>query len=316
MSFNTEVLLGACQSALAMRNRGLTDEEIAGRLQQVGFSAEMAAGILQETLPTFLRKTGGQGRMPGPPKVFISHSHHDREAASYLQKILEQHQVRTYLDQHQIVAGQELKDRLDLGLMWCEKLLLLWSGSAKQSEFVQWEWQRAHLLMKDLVPYMLDRTGLPSQLAGLVYVDLTDQDHGHAELLRAILGRKWKPETTTPFPGLWRAEFSLAGLGEAEYALELRANGQVLGTGRIKGSGLLGQLSHELGVSNVLGMEIPLEGTWSFKDRERMLELDITATLMGQTNRDVVRIHTTGKEQGWLQGQTLGGLPWRLRREH
>jgi len=61
-------------------------------------------------------------------------------------------------------------------------------------------------------------------------------------------------------------------------------------------------------------MEIPLSGTWSYDDRERFQELDITGTLMGQANRDVVKIRATGKEKGWLQGQTLGGLPWRLRR--
>jgi len=307
--------MGACQSILSMRSHGLSDKEISGRLEEVGFSPQIAGDIFQGFLPDFLRKTGGQGRIPGPPRVFISHSHHDREAASYLEKVLEQQEVRTYFDQHQIVAGQDLKDRLGSGLIWCEKLLLLWSRRSRKSDFVQWEWQRARFLMKEIVPYVLDRTQLPSQLEELVYIDLSDQKHGHAELLRAILGRKWKPDTATPFPGLWRAELSLGGVGGAEYQLELRANGQILGAGRIKDLGLMGELAKNFGVSQILTMEIPITGTWSFDDREHMLELDITATLMGQANRDVVRVRATGNERGWFKGQTLGGLPWRLRRE-
>lgn len=313
-SATTEAILGAYQSAAAMRNHGLTDKEIRSRFEELGIPPDTVAGIVQD-IPMFLHKTQGQGRMPGPPKVFISHSHYDRQPASYIQKILEQHKVRTFLDQHQIVAGQVLKDRLGLGLIWCEKLLLFWSKHARQSEFVQWEWRRAQFLMKEVVPYMLDRTPLPSELNEIVHIDQSDRNHGHAELLRAILGRTWKPDSATPFPGLWRAELSLGGVGDAEYQLELRANGQILGEGRIKNLGLMGELASSLGVSQILSMEIPVTGTWSFNDRENMLELDITATFMDQVNRDVVRIRAAGNERGWLKGQTLGGLQWRLRRE-
>ena len=298
-----------------MRSRGVSDKEIRKRLREIGLQADTAETAVQ-VIPVFLQKTGGAGRVAGPPKVFISHSHHDRETASYLQKILDQNQVRTFLDQHLIVPGQDLKDRLIKGLLWCDELVLLWSEQADQSEFVWWEWQRAQMLMKGLIPYVLDATALPDQLKGLVYIDRSDRKHGHADLLRTILGHQWKPDSTTPFPGLWHAELSLSGLGEAEYALELRANGQIIGQGRIKQSGLMGGLAQSLGVSGVLSMEIPLSGTWSYDDRERILELDITGTLMGKTNRDVVKIRATGKEKGWLQGQSLGGLPWRLRREH
>ena len=92
-----------------------------------------------------------------------------------------------------IVPGQELKVRLTSGILWCDKLLLLWSGHSNRSEFVQWEWRRAYRLMKDIVPYALDDTPPPNELTRLVYVDRSDQKHGHAGLLRAIRGRHWKP---------------------------------------------------------------------------------------------------------------------------
>jgi hypothetical protein len=314
-SGNQESIFSIMQTAATLRSHGVSDKEIRRRLVEIGLQPDTAAGAIHG-LPAFVQKTGGAGRVAGPPKVFISHSHSDRKTASYLQKILDQNQARTYLDQHAIVPGQDLKARLTLGLVWCDQLLLLWSQYAAQSTFVRWEWQRAQMLMKGLLPYALDGTPLPGELEGLVYIDRSDQKHGHADLLRTILGRQWKPDTGTPFPGLWRAELSFGGLGEAEYELELRANGQIIGHGRIKEAGLMGGLAQSLGVSGVLSMEIPLSGTWSYDDAEKILELDITGTLMGQANRDVVRIHATGKEAGWLQGQTLGGLPWRLRRLH
>jgi hypothetical protein len=314
ISFQTQIICGIYQSALTMRAHGLSDKKIKKRLRNIGFQQKFVSGVMEE-LPGFLEQTHGQGRLPGPSRVFISHSHKDRKTASYIQKILQKNDVPSFLDQHQIVAGQDLKDRLLNGIIWCEKLLLFWSRHAKESEYVQWEWQHARLLMKEIVPYKLDQTQLPPELHGQVFVSIADQKHGHAELFRSILGRGWKPDETTPFPGYWHAELSLAGFGQAEYELELRANGQIIGTGRIKEVGFAGRLAHTLGVSQILSMKIPITGTWSYKDRENILEFNITATFMNQISNEVVNIYTSGKERGWLQGQTLGGLPWRLRRE-
>ena len=46
-----------------------------------------------------------------------------------------------------------------------------------------------------------------------------------------------------------------------------------------------------------------------------MLQLEITASLLGQTGEpEVVMIRATGEEEGWLQGEGLDGKSWRLRR--
>lgn len=313
-STDKETIWSIFQTAAGMRLRGLSDRDIENRLIEVGLVSDTARAAVQG-LTDFLEKTGGLGRVNGPPKIFLSHSHRDRDTAAYLQKILKDNGIRTFLDQHQIVPGQELEDRLTLGLIWCDKLLLLWSAYANGSKFVHWECKHADRLVKDMVPYVLDSTPLPRRLGRLVFIDSSDQTHGHVQLLRMVLGRGWKPPSpATLFPGLWRANLNLLGFGEAEYELELRANGQVIGNGQIKQSGLMGDLARDLGVSQVLSMNIPITGTWSYDDRENILQLDITATLMGQMNRDVVTVRTTGEEKGWLQAQTLGGLPWRLKR--
>lgn len=45
-----------------------------------------------------------------------------------------------------------------------------------------------------------------------------------------------------------------------------------------------------------------------------MLTLTVTASGFGQQNTDVVRIRTTGRERGEIQGQDLAGRTWTLRR--
>jgi hypothetical protein len=176
------------------------------------------------------------------------------------------------------------------------------------------EWQFARRLVRQIIPYKLDATPVPPALKGLVHIDRSDENRAHAELLRAILGVDWSPEGSSPFPGQWIARLSLMGMGEAEYNLEFRVNGQILGEGHIVNSGLLAGMMTDIGAGNVLDMRIPVNGAWQFKKRERILELDITAEMMGQVNRDVVQIHTSGEEQGWLQGTSMGGLPWQLHR--
>ena len=45
------------------------------------------------------------------PKIFLSHSHNDRQFATELQKILEDQGGETYLDQDKIQAGDILPGR-------------------------------------------------------------------------------------------------------------------------------------------------------------------------------------------------------------
>ncbi len=307
----TDVMISTLQMVVAMQRAGLNDEEIEERLREVNMTPDGIAG-LWKTLPTFLEKTGG--RVPGPPKVFLSHSHLDRETVAYIENILQKNGVSTFLDQHQIVPGQELKSRLDMGLLWCDKFILFWSAHAQVSDFVQWEWKRAQRLMKDIVPYALDKTPLPSRLKGRVFIDRSDQKHGHADLLRVVLGREWKPPRHTPFPGRWRAECNVLGFGEAEYELELRANGQIVGNGGVKPGFMAGIAGQDPALAQVLRMRFPISGTWSYDDREQILKLETSVTFMGRTNQEVVTVHTTGHDRGWIHGQSLSGMPWRLQR--
>ncbi len=210
--------------------------------------------------------------------VFVSHSHADRETAVDLNRVLTKHGAQVFLDQARIEAGDPLPDRLRDGIRWCNRFLLLWSSSASRSKWVREEWNYAYDEKKKILPYRLDSTPLPDVLDNLVYIDSGDQGVGHANLLSAVFGRTFTPaDPTELFPGLWRARLAIGGLGDTTYDVELRKNGQLVGSGSMGQSGIVGELARQTGHGHLLDMKIPLRGRWSYEDVARILTLDITA---------------------------------------
>ena len=133
------------------------------------------------------------------PKVFISHSHADRNFATKLQKILNKYSAYTYLDQDRIQAGDVLPDRIADGIERCDTFLLMWSQNAAKSAWVEREWDMAYELRKKIIPYRLDTTRLPLALENFVFVDRQDEQHSHAHLLKAVFGEDVKPPPSELF---------------------------------------------------------------------------------------------------------------------
>lgn len=248
-------------------------------------------------------------------KVFISHSHADRDIAVDLNRVLTKYAAEVFLDQEHIEAGDPLPNRLRGGIRWCNRFLLLWSHTASRSRWVREEWEYAYDQKRKIVPYVLDGTPLPDVLDNLVYVESDDRSVGHANLLSAVFGRAFKPaDSTELFPGLWRARLAMSGLGDATYDVELRKNGQLVGSGSMGQSGTFGDLARRTGFGHLLDMKIPLRGNWSYEDVTRVLTLDITADGFGTSNHEVIKITTTGRERQALHGQDLAGRPWTVQR--
>jgi len=197
-------------------------------------------------------------------RIFISHSHQDRHAATELQSALEKYGAETYLDQEKIRAGDLLPERITEGIGWCNTFLLIWSISAAASKWVKREWNTAYNLRKKIVPYVLDNTHLPAGLDNLVYIALKDREFGDAQLLTTVFGKNVPFDATTIFPGQWRASVDAFGMAQGTYNLELRANGQVEGEGSVSATGIAGQLASLMGMVGLLTMRIPVHGTWSY----------------------------------------------------
>jgi len=248
-------------------------------------------------------------------RVFISYSHRDRHAAVDLQDVLEEQRADTFLDQDRMDAADNLPRRIREGIRWCNCFLLLWSSRAASSSWVEQEWHLASRSGKKIIPYALDGTPLPPGLADLIYVESSDQEHGNAQLLTAVFGRGVRIDPTTLFPGRWQASMDASGMIQATYDLELRANGQVTGEGGASDSGLAGLIAGQMGMSGILGVRIPFQGTWSYDRKARFLTIETSTTnRVGTQQSDTIRIRTTGREKAAISGEDLAGRTWTLRR--
>jgi len=274
---------------------------------------ETSSGMFPHKQPT----VSGRG-----VAVFISHSHRDRDFALYLNGILRENGANTFLDQEQLVPGQQLPNELRKGIKECGLFLLLWSQHSSISEWVNKEWNLAWDERKKIVPYVLDGTTLPGGLSNLIYIDSEDMDHGHGALLQAVFGKSFRPHPGAMFPGQWHME-SQTGPASASYDFELKVNGQVEGVGRYHTeSGQVGDLFNLLnqsgGAANwfveLSRRPFALSGTWSYNDCERVLTLDLRFSVLGQVTGESVRILTSGNETGDLGGADTHGRYYRLRR--
>jgi len=242
--------------------------------------------------------------------VFLSHSHADRRTATELNAVLKKNGARTYLDQEMIEVSDVLPDRLREGVTACTDFILIWSASARSSRWVREEWNLAYDRRKRILPYCLDATPLPSPLDALVFVPAEDRNLAYSNLLTAMFGRAFHPAPGEVFAGTWQADFNAFGLLGGTATLELRKNGQVIGSMRL---GLAGLVGAELG--GMGGLEIPVNGSWKYEPGTRVLELNTTASGFGTTGSETVHmIVARGHESGPIQGRDLAGRTWVLRR--
>lgn len=256
------------------------------------------------------------------PVVFISHSHSDREEAFRLHLLLKANGATTFLDQDEILAGDTLPQAIQNGIARCDKFLLVWSEAAVESEWVEKELEAAFELRKRIIPYTLDSSVLPDALQNFVYVNRDDEEHGHAELLRAVFGRLLeKPAGIDIFSGHWIATAYQGGTGnQVIFRLELRPNGQVRGESQAQKAGGLGlaidilRLSPygHLGLTDLFLQRIPLRGTWAYTSGGG-LRLKLVQKAMGQVFPTEVTVHTSSKKSGALHGHDKDGNMWSLR---
>jgi hypothetical protein len=246
--------------------------------------------------------------------VFLSHSHVDRDMAVKLQAVLEKSGADTFLDQDHIEAGDVLPDRIVNGIESSDALLLLWSVQASASAWVRREWETALRRGKRIIPYKLDSSRLPAALEDRAFVEPGDQMHAHVGLLRAVFGASFTVAGPHPFPGKWHAELVIAGVGAATYEIELRANGQIHGTGQMQPVGLLGTFATQFDFSAVLSTPIPVHGSWTYESVADVLTLTLTATAFGAEQTETIEIRATSREAGSIEGSDLAGRTWRLTR--
>lgn len=98
------------------------------------------------------------------PSVFVSYSRKDSGSIQYAVSLLEAGGADVFRDLDDIQFGERWEDVITSRIRACERVLVFWSKSAQQSEWVGREYQLAIKLGKTLVPVLLDSTPLPADL--------------------------------------------------------------------------------------------------------------------------------------------------------
>jgi len=120
------------------------------------------------------------------PRVFISYSSDEAPLVRQFEAELREAGIETWVDQRRLRAGDNLPVEISEALSWCNVLLLVWSKSSSQSNWVKLEWTNAVALDKRIVPLLLDDTPLPSILSHKTYISSKNPDQRKSELLRAL----------------------------------------------------------------------------------------------------------------------------------
>ena len=134
------------------------------------------------------------------PRVFISHSSVNLNAARQVEAALVAEGFDPWLDYSDIRIGKLLGKELQKAIKASKAVVLMWSKAAAASRWVATEVLTAFHLDRFIVPCVLSATELPQFLSRSVYFDLRK---GRTDVLRR-LGEQVKlaPRARNEFPGI------------------------------------------------------------------------------------------------------------------
>jgi TIR domain-containing protein len=87
--------------------------------------------------------TGGTPEEANFYSCFISYSHSDRTFARSIHDVLTEHGIHCWLDEHQILPGDDIYDMVDQGINQWDKILLCCSQNSLNSPWVDRELDKA-----------------------------------------------------------------------------------------------------------------------------------------------------------------------------
>lgn len=97
--------------------------------------------------------------------VFISYSRSDSTVVTVAARLLRAGGAIVFQDVVDIEFGAKWQEVLMTAINKCERVLVFWSAAAAASQWVEREWRTALAAGKSIVPMLLDKTPLPSELA-------------------------------------------------------------------------------------------------------------------------------------------------------
>ncbi|NBQ68786.1 MAG: toll/interleukin-1 receptor domain-containing protein [Nitrosomonadaceae bacterium] len=134
-------------------------------------------------------------RITGNLSVFLSHSSKDRSIVERVSEELRNMGLTPWLDDQQIVAGEQIPRKLSAALADSDYFLIFWSANAKSSRWVQLEIDAAFFQWADaqsilIIPVLLDNTDLPELLKPISHLDFRENIETGLTQLKAFFGRE------------------------------------------------------------------------------------------------------------------------------
>ena len=114
-------------------------------------------------------------------QVFLSYARRDLPALQPLLQDLGAHGITVWRDQDSLYGGQQWPKAIGEAIAAHDVLLLVWSQEAAASHFVEFEWNTALALQKNVLPCLLDQTPLPSALRAINGIDARLPHRGPAK---------------------------------------------------------------------------------------------------------------------------------------
>jgi len=128
--------------------------------------------------------------------VFICYAREDQDFVLRLASELKAREIPIWLDQWDLLPGENYIESIDVVIDSCEKLLLVLSPDSASSREVRGEWLSALAKNKPIVPVLARACNVPRQLLDLHRIDFTNRgpndESALAPLVRA-LGRTSAP---------------------------------------------------------------------------------------------------------------------------
>lgn len=108
-------------------------------------------------------------------KVFISHTTADKPFVRRLSARLEKSQFQVWFDEHDLIAGDPLPERVGKALQAAKVILVVVSKESVASKWLRYELNVAtDRMIKGecrVIPVVIDETPLPAEVIGLLYAD-------------------------------------------------------------------------------------------------------------------------------------------------
>jgi hypothetical protein len=157
-------------------------------------------------------------------KIFISHSSADRAFVRQLDRSLRRSGYDTWLDEHELVAGDSLSNRIAEGVRDAQVVLVVVSNESVKSKWLGYELNLATGRMVKgecrVIPLVIDDAELPAEVLGLLYANFRVAfKHGMKSVRTALQHENTRAEGLAAFWSVARDLVHVAFGGSGHVAL-------------------------------------------------------------------------------------------------